>query len=138
MVVERYSHVMHLVSSVSGRLAPGRTAFDALTASFPAGTVSGAPKVRAMEIIDSLERTRRGPYAGVVGYVDFSGNLDTCIAIRTIVATGGKAYVQAGAGVVADSVPEMEVEETKNKAAPLLRAAAAVSSPAAGVASQSS
>jgi anthranilate synthase component 1 len=125
MVVERYSHVMHLVSSVSGRLAPGRTAFDALTASFPAGTVSGAPKVRAMEIIDSLERTRRGPYAGVVGYVDFSGNLDTCIAIRTIVSLGGKAYVQAGAGVVADSVPEAEAEETRRKAQAVLVAAAA-------------
>ncbi|HEX2051051.1 MAG TPA: anthranilate synthase component I [Actinomycetota bacterium] len=126
MVVERYSHVMHLVSSVSGRLAPGRSAFDALTAAFPAGTVSGAPKVRAMEIVDELERTRRGPYAGVVGYFDFSGNLDTCITIRTIVATGGRAFVQAGAGVVADSVPEREAEETRRKAEGLLRAVAAV------------
>ena len=138
MVVERYSHVMHLVSNVVGQLRPPASAFDALTACFPAGTVTGAPKVRAMEIIDSFERTRRGPYAGVVGYFVFSGNLDTCITIRTMVATGGRAYVQAGAGVVADSVPEMEVEETKNKAAPLLRAAATVSSPAAGVGSQSS
>lgn len=125
MTVERYSHVMHIVSSVSGRLAPGRSAFDALTASFPAGTVSGAPKVRAMEIIDSLERTRRGPYGGVVGHFDFSGNLDACIAIRTIVAVAGKAYVQAGAGVVADSVGEMEAEETRRKAEAVLVAAAA-------------
>jgi anthranilate synthase component 1 len=128
MVVERYSHVMHLVSNVSGTLAEGVTGFDALTACFPAGTVSGAPKVRAMEIIDSLERTKRGPYAGVVGYFDFSGNLDTCITIRTIVATGGKAYVQAGAGIVADSVPEMEAEETRRKAEALLRAVAGAAS----------
>jgi anthranilate synthase component I len=125
MTVERYSHVMHLVSNVSGRLAEGCSAFDALTACFPAGTVSGAPKVRAMEIIAELERTRRGPYAGVVGYFDFSGNLDTCITIRTIVAARGRAYVQAGAGIVADSVPEVEAQETKNKAEALLRAAAA-------------
>jgi anthranilate synthase component I len=128
MVIERYSHVMHIVSNVSGRLAPGRTAFDALVACFPAGTVSGAPKVRAMEIIDSLERTRRGPYAGVVGYFDFSGDLDTCITIRTIVATGGHAYVQAGAGIVADSVPEAEAEETRRKAEAMLRAVAAAAS----------
>ncbi|MFN2488753.1 MAG: anthranilate synthase component I [Actinomycetota bacterium] len=127
MKVERYSHVMHIVSSVGGRLAPGHDAFDALTACFPAGTVSGAPKVRAMEIIDSLEVTRRGPYAGVVGHFDFSGNLDTCITIRTIVATGGRAYVQAGAGVVADSVPDLEVDETRRKAEALLGAACAVS-----------
>ena len=125
MVIERYSHVMHIVSNVTGRLAPDKTPFDALTACFPAGTVSGAPKVRAMEIIDSLEMTKRGPYAGVVGYFDFSGNLDTCITIRTIVASGGKAYVQAGAGVVADSVPEAEADETRRKAEALLRAAAA-------------
>lgn len=124
MVVERYSHVMHIVSSVSGTLADDRSAFDALTACFPAGTVSGAPKIRAMEIIDSLERSRRGPYAGVVGYFDFSGNIDTAITIRTIVATGGKAYVQAGAGVVADSDPASEAEETRRKAEALLRAAA--------------
>ncbi|MGH2750989.1 MAG: anthranilate synthase component I [Actinomycetota bacterium] len=127
MTIERYSHVMHIVSSVSGRLAPGCDALDALAACFPAGTMSGAPKVRAMEIIDSLERTRRGPYAGVVGYFDFSGNLDTCITIRTIVATGGRAYVQAGAGVVADSDPEAEARETTNKAEAALRAIAAAS-----------
>jgi anthranilate synthase component I len=125
MVIERYSHVMHIVSNVGGRLAPDRTAFDALSACFPAGTVTGAPKVRAMEIIDELEVTRRGPYAGVVGYFDFSGNIDTCITIRTIVATGGKAYVQAGAGIVADSVPENEAEETRRKAEGMLRAVAA-------------
>ncbi len=125
MVVERYSHVMHLVSNVSGRLQAGLSPFDALTACFPAGTVSGAPKVRAMEIIDSLEATRRGPYAGVVGYFDFSGNLDTCITIRTIVALNGRAYVQAGAGIVADSVPRSEAEETRHKAEVLLRAVAA-------------
>ena len=124
MVVERYSHVMHIVSSVSGTLRKGLGPFDALTACFPAGTVSGAPKVRAMEIIDSLERTKRGPYAGVVGYFDFSGNVDTCITIRTIVATGGTAYVQAGAGVVADSDPAAEAEETRRKAEALLRAVA--------------
>jgi anthranilate synthase component 1 len=125
MVVERYSHVMHIVSSVSGTLAAGKTAFDALTSSFPAGTVSGAPKVRAMEIIDSLEKTKRGPYSGVVGYFDFSGNLDACITIRTLVATGGRAFVQAGAGVVADSVPEMEADETRRKAEALLKATVA-------------
>jgi anthranilate synthase component 1 len=125
MVVERYSHVMHIVSSVTGILRPDRTPFDALLACFPAGTVSGAPKVRAMEVIDELEKTKRGPYAGVVGYFDFSGNLDTCITIRTIVATGGRAYVQAGAGIVADSVPAAEAEETRRKAEALLRAAAA-------------
>ena len=122
MIVERYSHVMHIVSNVSGKLAEDKTPFDALTACFPAGTVSGAPKVRAMEIIDELEPTKRGPYAGVVGYFDFTGNLDTCITIRTIVATGGKAYVQAGAGVVADSLPQAEADETRNKAEALLRA----------------
>ena len=128
MVIERYSHVMHIVSNVSGRLAPHATAFDALTACFPAGTVTGAPKVRAMEIIDGLEVTRRGPYAGVVGYFDFSGNLDTCITIRTIVVTAGKAYVQAGAGIVADSAPEKEAEETRRKAEGMLRAVAAANS----------
>jgi len=124
MIIERYSHVMHIVSNVTGELAEGRTAFDALTACFPAGTVSGAPKVRAMEIIDELEPTKRGPYAGVVGYFDLSGDLDTCITIRTIVATGGKAYVQAGAGIVADSVPENEALETRHKAEALMRAVA--------------
>jgi anthranilate synthase component I len=127
MTVERYSHVMHIVSSVSGRLKPDCDAFDALAACFPAGTMSGAPKVRAMEIIDSLERTRRGPYSGVVGYFDFSGNLDTCITIRTIVATGGRAYVQAGAGIVADSDPVAEAIETTSKAEAALRAVAGAS-----------
>lgn len=122
MVVERYSHVMHITSNVSGRLAEGKDAFDALRACLPAGTVSGAPKVRAMEIIDELEPQIRGPYAGAVGYVDFSGNMDTCIALRTIVIQGEYAYVQAGAGIVADSLPESEFQETLNKARGLLRA----------------
>jgi anthranilate synthase component 1 len=122
---ERYSHVMHLTSQVSGDLAPGRTAVDVLRATFPAGTVSGAPKVRAMEIIDALEPTKRGPYAGVVGYVDFSGNLDTAIAIRTMVWRDGHASVQAGAGIVADSVAEDEDLECANKARALLTALAA-------------
>ncbi|MCA1830320.1 MAG: anthranilate synthase component I [Actinobacteria bacterium] len=116
MKIERYSHVMHIVSSVRGELADGRTAFDALKASFPAGTVSGAPKIRAMEIIDELEPTRRGPYAGAVGYFDFSGNLDTCIALRTGYIREGTAYLQAGAGIVADSIPEREEQETRDKA----------------------
>jgi anthranilate synthase component 1 len=120
MSIERYSHVMHLTSNVTGRLAPGLTAFDALRACLPAGTVSGAPKIRAMEIIDELEPVRRGPYAGAVGYVDFAGSMDTCIALRTIVVAGGKAYVQSGAGIVADSVPEQEFEETLNKARGML------------------
>jgi anthranilate synthase component 1 len=122
MAVERYSHVMHIVSDVKGRLASGRTAFDALRAVLPVGTVSGAPKVRAMEIIDEFEPTRRGPYAGAVGAVDFSGNMNTCIALRTMVFCGGKAYLQAGGGIVADSVPENEYQETINKAKALLRA----------------
>jgi anthranilate synthase component I len=120
--VERYSHVMHLVSEVSGRLRPDRDAFDGLLACFPAGTVSGAPKVRAMEIIDELETTRRGPYAGAVGYVDFSGTLDSCITIRTVVMKGGVAHVQAGAGIVADSVPQREHRECVSKAGALLEA----------------
>jgi anthranilate synthase component 1 len=120
MTIERYSHVMHLTSNVTGRLAPGLTAFDALRACLPAGTVSGAPKIRAMEIIDELEPVRRGPYAGAVGYVDFGGSMDTCIALRTIVMAGGRAYVQSGAGIVADSDPEKEFEETVNKATGLL------------------
>jgi len=120
--VERYSHVMHIVSSVQGELAPDQGPMDVLAACFPAGTVSGAPKVRAMEIIDTLEPTRRGIYAGAVGYVDFSGTLDTCIAIRTMVVTDHTAYVQAGAGIVADSDPPTEYEETRNKAAALRRA----------------
>lgn len=122
MVVERYSHVMHISSTVVGTLQDDKDAFDALAASLPAGTVSGAPKVRAMEIIDEMEPTRRGPYAGAVGYIDFSGNMDTCIALRTIVIHGKKAYVQAGAGIVADSQPEAEYQETLNKARGLLRA----------------
>jgi anthranilate synthase component 1 len=122
LAVERYSHVMHLSSTVTGTLQPGKTAFDALRASLPAGTLSGAPKVRAMEIIDELEPHRRGPYGGAVGYVDFSGNMDTCIALRTMVILGQTAYVQAGAGIVADSVPEREYDETVNKAMSLLRA----------------
>lgn len=122
MVVERYSHVMHISSTVVGELKDDCDAFDALAASLPAGTVSGAPKVRAMEIIDEFEPTRRGPYAGAVGYVDFAGNMDTCIALRTLVVKDGKAYVQAGAGVVADSDPTAEYQETMNKARGLLRA----------------
>jgi anthranilate synthase component 1 len=120
--VERYSHVMHIVSSVSGRLAPTSDAVDALAACFPAGTVSGAPKVRAMEIIDELEPTRRGPYAGAVGYLDFSGNLDTCITIRTMLVRDDAIFVQAGAGIVADSDPAREFEETENKALALRQA----------------
>jgi anthranilate synthase component 1 len=122
MTIERYSHVMHITSNVAGQLLPGKTAFDALQACLPAGTVSGAPKVRAMEIIDELEPHRRGPYAGAVGYFDYSGNMDTCIALRTIVVQGDKAYVQAGAGIVADSIPSNEWNETLNKARGLLKA----------------
>ena len=122
MGMERYSHVIHMVSSVSGTLAPGRSALDALKAAFPAGTVSGAPKVRAMEIIDELETVRRGPYAGAVGYLSPSGDLDTCICIRTLVMKNGVAYAQAGAGIVADSDPAREYAETQSKAAALLRA----------------
>jgi anthranilate synthase component 1 len=125
MSLERYSHVMHLTSQVSGVLAPGRSAVDVLRATFPAGTVSGAPKVRAMEIIDELEPTKRGPYAGVVGYIDFSGNLDTAIAIRTMVWHDGHASVQAGAGIVADSIAADEDLECANKAKALLTALAA-------------
>jgi len=122
MTVERYSHVMHIVSLVQGRLSSGRDAFDVLRAVFPHGTVSGAPKVRAMEILDELEPTARGPYAGAVGYVGFGGALDTCIAIRTLAIKDGTAYVQAGGGIVADSVPESEYDETINKAKALIRA----------------
>ncbi|HXE76043.1 MAG TPA: anthranilate synthase component I [Candidatus Xenobia bacterium] len=122
MTVERYSHVMHLVSSLRGRLRRGVDCFDALAACFPAGTVTGAPKVRAMQIIDEIEPTRRGLYAGCVCYLDFSGNLDSCIAIRTMVIRDGVAYVQAGGGIVADSRPEREFQETENKARALLAA----------------
>jgi anthranilate synthase component 1 len=123
MTLERYSHVMHLTSEVSGELVDGKGPIDVLRATLPAGTVSGAPKVRAMEIIDDLEPTKRGPYAGVVGYLDFAGNLDTAIAIRTMFVTpDGRASVQAGAGIVADSDPAAEDEECRNKAAALLAA----------------
>jgi anthranilate synthase component I len=122
MTVERYSHVMHLVSHVRGTLEPGRDALDVLRACFPAGTVTGAPKVRAMEIIEELEPVRRGPYAGAVGYASFSGNLDTCITIRTILFSRGAATIQVGAGIVADSEPDGEYQETMNKARGMLRA----------------
>ncbi len=122
MNVERYSHVMHLVSNVVGTLKKKHDAFDVLRASFPAGTVTGAPKIRAMEIIEELEPTKRGPYAGSIGYFDFSGNMDTCITIRTIIFKGNKAYIQAGAGIVADSDPELEYKETVNKAKGMFRA----------------
>ncbi|HEX7449192.1 MAG TPA: anthranilate synthase component I [Pirellulales bacterium] len=122
MTIERYSHVMHITSNVSGQLADGRDAFDALRACLPAGTVSGAPKVRAMQIIDELEPHRRGPYAGAVGYIDFCGNMDTCIALRTMVVQGNQAFLQVGAGIVADSVPSLEYQETLNKARGLLKA----------------
>ena len=122
MVVERYSHVMHLVSSLRGELTENSDLLDTLMACFPAGTVSGAPKVRAMEIINDLETTRRGVYSGAIMYVDFSNNLDSCIAIRTLVARDGKGYIQAGGGIVADSVPENEYMETVNKSRALIRA----------------
>ena len=123
MVIEKYSHVLHLVSTVQGDLREGLSAVDVLRASFPAGTVSGAPKVRAMEIIDELEPVRRGPYAGAVGHFAWGGRaMDTAIAIRTVLAEGGRAHVQAGAGIVADSIPAAEYEETLNKARALLRA----------------
>jgi anthranilate synthase component 1 len=121
-VIERYSHVMHIVSDVKGELAEDKTAVDALKYCFPAGTVSGAPKIRAMEIIDELEPTKRGPYAGAVGYFDFSGNMDTCIVIRTMLVTDSNVYIQAGAGIVADSDPKKEYEETKSKAGALVEA----------------
>jgi len=124
MSVERYSHVMHIVSTVVGQVAAGRTAFDVLTACFPAGTLSGAPKPRAMEIIDELEPTRRGVYGGCVGYLDFAGDSDTAIAIRTAYLRDGVAYVQAGAGIVADSDPAAEDTECLNKAMAVLRAVA--------------
>jgi anthranilate synthase component 1 len=123
MVIERYSHVMHIVSNVEGELIAGRDAIDVLRASFPAGTVSGAPKVRALEIIDELEPLKRGVYAGAVGYLGFHGNMDTAIAIRTGVVSDGVLHVQAGAGIVADSVAENEWQETQNKAQAMLRAA---------------
>ncbi len=122
LVIERYSHVMHIVSDVVGEISNEMTSVDALMQCFPAGTVSGAPKIRAMQIIDELEPTKRGIYAGAVGYFDFSGNMDTCIAIRTMVVTKNKVYIQAGAGIVADSDPSKEFEETQNKAGALVQA----------------
>jgi len=116
----RYSHVMHIASKVVGKIATGKTALDVFKATFPAGTVSGAPKVRAMEIIDELETTKRGMYAGTVGYFDFNGAMDTCIAIRTVFATKEKLFIQAGAGIVADSIPEQEFFECVNKAKALI------------------
>ncbi len=122
MFIERYSHVMHIVSNCKGILDKGKNAFDVLRACFPAGTVSGAPKVRAMEIIDELENTRRGYYAGAVGYFSFSGNMDTCITIRTMLVNGKDAFIQSGGGVVADSIPSKEYQETVNKAKAMVRA----------------
>ena len=122
MTIERYSHVMHIVTHVSGKLAGGRTAYDVMRATFPAGTVSGSPKVRAMQIINELEKSKRCTYAGAVGYFGFDGNLDSCIALRTVLLKDGKAYVQAGGGVVADSTPEGEYQESLNKAMAAMRA----------------
>jgi len=122
MVIERYSHVMHIVSNVRGTISAGKDSYDVIRACFPAGTVSGAPKIRAMQIIDELEPTRRGPYAGAVGYFGFSGNMDTCITIRTLVIKDGVAYIQAGGGVVADSDPAAEYQETVSKAKAMMRA----------------
>jgi anthranilate synthase component 1 len=124
MIIERYSHVMHIVSNVTARLAAGRDAFDVLRATFPAGTVSGAPKIRAMEIIGELEPVKRGVYSGAVGYIGWSGNLDTAIAIRTAVIKDGMLHIQAGAGVVHDSIPLNEWEETLNKGRAVFRAVA--------------
>jgi anthranilate synthase component 1 len=122
LVIERYSHVMHLVSNVRGELAPGRDAFDALRSTFPAGTLSGAPKIRAMEIIEELEPVRRGVYGGAVGYFGFAGSMDTAITIRTALFRGERAYVQTGAGIVADSQPESEHRECVNKARAMIQA----------------
>lgn len=134
MHIERYSHVMHIVSNVSGKLAPGKTAYDAFRSIFPAGTVSGAPKVRAVELVAQLEPTRRHVYAGAVGYVGYSGVMDTAIAIRTLVVTGRTVHAQAGAGIVYDSVPSSEYEETVSKMRATLRAVdAAVAAAAARV-----
>jgi anthranilate synthase component 1 len=122
MFVERYSHVMHLVSAIEGQLRKDLSPVDALAACFPAGTLTGAPKVRAMQIIEEVEPVRRGIYGGSVLYADFAGNLDSCIAIRTMLVKGRKAYVQAGAGIVADSIPENEYQECLNKTQALVRA----------------
>ncbi len=124
MVVERYSHVMHIVSQVEGQIAPGRTAYDLMRATFPAGTVTGAPKIRAMQIIAQYEPTQRGFYAGALGYVGYDGNMDTCIMLRTALLKNGRIYIQAGAGVVADSVPTSEYQETLSKSSALLKAVA--------------
>ncbi len=124
MVIERYSHVMHIVSDVTGHLADDHDEYDVMRVTFPAGTVSGAPKIRAMEIIAELEKSKRGPYAGAVGYFNYNGNFDSCITIRTVILDKGKAYVQAGAGIVADSVPLSEYEETCNKARGMMKALA--------------
>jgi anthranilate synthase component I len=124
MAVERYSHVMHIVSNVTGQVKEGTTAMDVLRAVHPAGTLSGAPKIRAMEIIDELESTKRGVYGGAVGYLSWNGNMDTAIAIRTAVIKDGVLNIQAGAGIVADSVPEMEWQETLNKGRAMFRAVA--------------
>ena len=122
MGIERYSHVIHIVSNVRGQLAPDKTAFDLFVSAFPAGTVSGAPKIRALQIISELEPQKRGLYAGAIGYFGYNGNLDTAIVIRTIVMKGRKAYINAGAGIVADSDPELEYQETFNKARGMLKA----------------
>ncbi|MEE9145092.1 MAG: anthranilate synthase component I family protein, partial [Candidatus Binatia bacterium] len=122
MTIERYSHVIHIVSNVRGKLAKGKSPFDLFVSSFPAGTVSGAPKIRAMQIISELEGERRGLYAGAIGYFSFNGNFDTCIVIRTIVMQGNKAFIHAGAGIVADSDPENEYQESLSKASAMLKA----------------
>jgi anthranilate synthase component 1 len=124
MIIERYSHVMHIVSQVEGKLSAGKTPYDLMRATFPAGTVSGAPKIRAMQIIAELEQTARGPYAGCVGYFSFNGNLDTCITLRTALIKDGKAYIQAGGGWVNDSTPEGEFQETVNKSMAMRKAVA--------------
>src|SRR3974390_3270470 len=124
MIIERYSHVMHIVSQVEGKLSAGKTPYDLMRATFPAGTVSGAPKIRAMQIIAELEQTARGPYAGCVGYFSFNGNLDPCITLRTALIKDGKAYVQAGGGWVNDSTPEGEFQETVNKSMAMRKAVA--------------
>jgi len=124
MTVERYSHVMHIVSQVEGKIAPNHNAYDLMRATFPAGTVSGAPKVRAMQIITQIEGLQRGFYAGALGYFGYDGNMDTCITLRTAMIKDGKVYIQAGGGWVADSVPADEYQETINKASALLKAVA--------------
>jgi len=121
-IIERYSHVMHIVSQVEGQLAPERSAFDLMRATFPAGTVSGAPKIRAMQLISQMEATQRGSYAGALGYFSYDGNLDSCITLRTALVKDGKVHIQAGAGIVADSVPAAEYQETINKASALFKA----------------